>query len=219
MWGSTSSRPRCRRRRLRREDAARGRPASTSSSAPRSSSTETTLSKRFGSCAASPLRAGASSPRPTVSRSHPSPHDYWRWTHEGLARLFSENADWSSLRVDPGAGTAATLGMLLGAYLEIGLRRARVPGLARGPVWLLNRGAAGLDRRVALFTIRFPAPCSRISTSRPTWPPPSSRKRSSDVPSQPDAAPRARWYARATHRPCCEPPRCRASPPEARTST
>src|SRR6185369_6314414 len=22
---------------------------------------------------------------------HPSPHDYWRWTHEGLAKLFRDN--------------------------------------------------------------------------------------------------------------------------------
>ena len=87
---------------------------------------------------------------------HPSPHDYWRWTHEGLARLFSENAGWSTLRVDPAAGTAATLGMLLGTYLEIGLKRAHAPALARGPVWLLNRGAAGLDRRVSL--LRDPVP-------------------------------------------------------------
>ena len=87
---------------------------------------------------------------------HPSPHDYWRWTHEGLARLFAENGDWDDLRVDPAAGTAATLGMLLGTYLEIGLKRAHAPNLARGPVWLLNRGAAGLDRRVAL--LRDPVP-------------------------------------------------------------
>ena len=28
---------------------------------------------------------------------HPSPVDYWRWTHEGLRRLFEQNADWSTL--------------------------------------------------------------------------------------------------------------------------
>ncbi|RPH55393.1 MAG: methyltransferase domain-containing protein, partial [Acidobacteria bacterium] len=25
---------------------------------------------------------------------HPSPTDYWRWTHAGLERLFRQNADW-----------------------------------------------------------------------------------------------------------------------------
>jgi SAM-dependent methyltransferase len=82
---------------------------------------------------------------------HPSPVDYWRWTHEGLAKLFRDNAAWASVRVEPAAGTAATLGMLLGTFLEIGARRAKVPALARGPVWALNRIGTGLDRRVAVL--------------------------------------------------------------------
>lgn len=87
---------------------------------------------------------------------HPSPHDYWRWTHEGLHRLFAENADWQDLDVRPAGGTAACLGMLLATFLEIGCRRAHVPGLARGPVWMLNRGGRALDRRVRL--LRDPVP-------------------------------------------------------------
>src|SRR3954469_25888116 len=57
---------------------------------------------------------------------HPSPHDYWRWTHEGLRRLFAENASWGELGVSPAGGTAACLGMLLGTFVEIGCRRAHV---------------------------------------------------------------------------------------------
>ena len=26
---------------------------------------------------------------------HPSPTDYWRWTHTGLERLFARNGDWA----------------------------------------------------------------------------------------------------------------------------
>ena len=92
---------------------------------------------------------------------HPSPHDYWRWTHEGLAKLFREHADWSRIDVTPAAGTAATLGMLLATFVEIGLKRVRVPGLARGPVWALNKGGTGLDRRVA--TLRDPIPGALIA--------------------------------------------------------
>ena len=92
---------------------------------------------------------------------HPSPHDYWRWTHEGLAKLFRENADWTSLDVAPAMGTASSLGMLLATFVEIGLKRAGAPGLARGPVWMLNRGGAGLDRRVA--TLRAPVPGALIA--------------------------------------------------------
>ncbi len=87
---------------------------------------------------------------------HPSPHDYWRWTHEGLRRLFADNAGWQELDVRPAGGTAACLGMLLSTFVEIGCRRARAPGLARGPVWLLNRAGGALDRRVAL--LREPVP-------------------------------------------------------------
>ena len=32
---------------------------------------------------------------------HPAPVDYWRWTHEGLRRLFTTNAEWGSVTVEP----------------------------------------------------------------------------------------------------------------------
>jgi SAM-dependent methyltransferase len=75
---------------------------------------------------------------------HPSPVDYWRWTHEGLRRLFEQNAAWTSLEVTPAAGTASALAMLLGTYVEIALRRTV---LARPPVSLLNRIGRALDAR------------------------------------------------------------------------
>jgi len=87
---------------------------------------------------------------------HPSPQDLWRWTHEGLARLFEQNGEWAALRVTPAAGTAACLATLLGTYVEIGCRRARAARLARLPVALLNRAGRTLDRRVAI--LREPVP-------------------------------------------------------------
>ncbi len=89
---------------------------------------------------------------------HPSPQDYWRWTHAGLGRLFEEGAEWESVDVTPGAGTATTLAMLLGTYLEIALRRTPVAG---PPVWLLNRAGAALDARVRM--LREPVPGSLIA--------------------------------------------------------
>jgi SAM-dependent methyltransferase len=93
---------------------------------------------------------------------HPSPVDYWRWTHEGLRRLFEQslfeqNTGWSALRVEAAAGTASALAMLLGIYVEIALRRT---ALARGPVSLLNRAGSALDARSA--SLRQPVPGSLI---------------------------------------------------------
>jgi SAM-dependent methyltransferase len=88
---------------------------------------------------------------------HPSPVDYWRWTHTGLRRLFEQNADWSALTVEPAAGTGSALAMLLGTYVEIALRRSV---LARGPVLALNKLGAALDARSA--RLREPLPGSLI---------------------------------------------------------
>jgi len=82
---------------------------------------------------------------------HPSPVDYWRWTHEGLRRLFTTNGDWKEVTIEPSGGTAACLAMLVGAYTEVAFRRMHAKTLARGPVWLLNRTAAALDGRFALL--------------------------------------------------------------------
>ncbi|MGL6279337.1 MAG: class I SAM-dependent methyltransferase [Gaiella sp.] len=83
---------------------------------------------------------------------HPSPADHWRWTHAGLERLFRETADWASVRVTPASGTTACLGMLTSLYLDLGLRRARIGGLARPLVAAINASAEMLDHRVARFT-------------------------------------------------------------------
>jgi len=82
---------------------------------------------------------------------HPSPNDYWRWTHTGLRLLFERNGDWSSLAVEPAAGSGSGLAMLIGTYIEAGLRRT---ALARGPVWLVNRAGAALDRYPPLSDTR-----------------------------------------------------------------
>jgi SAM-dependent methyltransferase len=88
---------------------------------------------------------------------HPSPVDYWRWTHEGLRRLFEQNAGWTAVSVEPAAGTGSALAMLLGTYVEIALRRTV---LARPPVTLLNKLGAFLDARSS--QLRDPVPGSLI---------------------------------------------------------
>jgi SAM-dependent methyltransferase len=87
---------------------------------------------------------------------HPNPQDLWRWTHAGLERLFRDNGDWSSLRVDPGSGTAACVGMLLGTSMHLLAKRLGAPALARPAIAAVNAGAEALDRRVA--ALREPRP-------------------------------------------------------------
>jgi len=86
-----------------------------------------------------------------VQMYHPSPNDYWRWTHTGLRLLFQRNGSWSALSIEPAAGSGSGLAMLIGNYVEAGLRRT---ALARCAVWLINRGGAALDRYPPLSDTR-----------------------------------------------------------------
>lgn len=92
---------------------------------------------------------------------HPSPDDLWRWTHTGLGKLFRDNADWASLDVRPGAGTAACIGMLLTHFIELLAGRVRARAAVRPLVAALNGGAEALDRRVA--SLREPGPGTLIA--------------------------------------------------------
>jgi len=86
---------------------------------------------------------------------HPSPEDHWRWTHTGLERLFTRNADWESIDVRPAGGTATCVTGLAAVYANLLFRRAHLAPVARGLVWLLNTAGAALDERFpSLRTMR-----------------------------------------------------------------
>jgi SAM-dependent methyltransferase len=87
---------------------------------------------------------------------HPSPVDLWRWTHAGLERLFADNGEWASVRVEPASGSTACVAMLASIYLDHVFRRAHLAPLSRPFVSGLNRIAATIDRRVDL--LREPRP-------------------------------------------------------------
>jgi SAM-dependent methyltransferase len=89
---------------------------------------------------------------------HPNPDDLWRWTHQGLERLFRANGEWSSVTVRPGAGTAATTGMLVAHAIDLLAKRAHVRPLGTPFVALLNVAGEALDRAVPL--LREPVPGS-----------------------------------------------------------
>jgi hypothetical protein len=77
---------------------------------------------------------------------HPSPTDYWRWTHAGLAKLFAENGDWTLVSVIPASGTTACIGMIINLNASLALRRLHLRFLVRPIVWTVNRGAETIDR-------------------------------------------------------------------------
>jgi SAM-dependent methyltransferase len=77
---------------------------------------------------------------------HPSPTDYWRWTHAGLEKLFAENGTWASVRVTPASGTTACLGMIASIYLDLAFRRLHVGAMARPLVASINTVAGAIDR-------------------------------------------------------------------------
>jgi SAM-dependent methyltransferase len=77
---------------------------------------------------------------------HPDPVDLWRWTHEGLRRLFADNAEWSSLTVAPAMGTTASVAMIVGLYVDLFARQVRLGPVGRRVVAALNATAASVDR-------------------------------------------------------------------------
>ena len=89
---------------------------------------------------------------------HPNPDDLWRWTHQGLERLFRANGDWASVTVIPGAGTAATVAMLLAHVTDLACKRAHVRPLAVPVTAALNWAGEALDRAVPV--LREPVPGS-----------------------------------------------------------
>jgi len=89
---------------------------------------------------------------------HPYPDDLWRWTHDGLVHLFRTNAEWTSVTVRPGAGTAATVAMLVAHTLDLLCKRARLRALGAPFVATLNAAGEALDRAVPL--LREPVPGS-----------------------------------------------------------
>ena len=89
---------------------------------------------------------------------HPNPDDLWRWTHDGLEHLFRANGEWSSITVRPGAGTAATVAMLVAHAIDLLAKRAHIRPLGAPFVALLNSGGEALDRAVPM--LREPVPGS-----------------------------------------------------------
>ena len=87
---------------------------------------------------------------------HPSPADYWRWTHAGLEKVVAGNGHWASVRVSAASGTTACVAMLVNMYIDLAARRAHLGVLAKPFVAGLNTLAEAIDGRSA--RLREPGP-------------------------------------------------------------
>jgi SAM-dependent methyltransferase len=87
---------------------------------------------------------------------HPNPDDLWRWTHQGLERVFLASGEWASVTVRPGAGTAATIGMLVAHGVDLLCKRAHVRALATPLVFALNASGETLDHAVPVLASTRP---------------------------------------------------------------
>jgi SAM-dependent methyltransferase len=87
---------------------------------------------------------------------HPSPVDYWRWTHAGLEKILRDNGEWASVSVTPASGTTACIAMLFNVYIDLAARRIHAGLLAKPIVAGLNVIAEAIDGRSA--TLREPGP-------------------------------------------------------------
>jgi SAM-dependent methyltransferase len=87
---------------------------------------------------------------------HPNPDDLWRWTDQGLERLFLTTAEWSSVTVRPGAGTTATVAMLVAHLVDLLAKRAGVRAAATPVVWALNALGETIDGAVPLLRRTVP---------------------------------------------------------------
>ena len=89
---------------------------------------------------------------------HPSPTDYWRWTHAGLAALFERSGDWASVTVTPVGGAATCLAAMSAVYVDLLFRKGHLTPIARASVWTLNSLGGLVDRAVP--SLRAPIPGS-----------------------------------------------------------
>jgi SAM-dependent methyltransferase len=89
---------------------------------------------------------------------HPSPDDYWRWTHAGLERLFQQSAGWASVSVTPVGGAATCLAAMSAVYADLLFRKVHLMPLSRASVWTLNSLGSLVDRAVP--SLRAPIPGS-----------------------------------------------------------
>lgn len=98
---------------------------------------------------------------------HPDPHDYWRWTEEGLVKCITD-AGFNVLRVHRQGGlVAAALGLLLYPLAAVADRKALIRPIAKLVLILSNSVGEVLDRVVTAAAPRHYASMSYLVVATP----------------------------------------------------
>jgi len=84
---------------------------------------------------------------------HPSPNDYWRWTHSGLARLLQQHGGFDEVVLHHNAGTASAITYLLFRQLEVLASRKGLAAVLRPATFAANVLAWRAD---LLYASRYP---------------------------------------------------------------
>ena len=84
---------------------------------------------------------------PGVWPYHPTPNDYWRWTHQGLEQLVAQIPGLELVEVVPHGSTPLALAQLAVFYLERETRYTRWRAAGRRLVAAVNRFGLAADRR------------------------------------------------------------------------
>jgi SAM-dependent methyltransferase len=92
---------------------------------------------------------------------HPHPSDYWRWTQDGLKKLFEDSGCFDEVELHANGGTGHCLAYLFATYAWLGLRRGWQRPLRRILVPLVNAGGLLLGRMLRRFDP--PAPRSLVA--------------------------------------------------------
>ncbi len=92
---------------------------------------------------------------------HPHPTDFWRWTQDGLRKLFDESGEFDEIELHANGGTGHCLAYLLAVYCHLGLKRKWLRPLRRVLIPAVNVAGLLLGRMLARFD--YPAPHSLIA--------------------------------------------------------
>ncbi len=92
---------------------------------------------------------------------HPHPTDFWRWTQEGLRKVFEDSDCFDEIELHANGGTGHCLAYLFATYVYLGMKKKWQRPLRKLVIPFVNVGGLLLGRMLRKFD--HPAPHSLIA--------------------------------------------------------